>query len=938
MMKNFYLGFFLVFLSFAAAGQKFIITGQVLDTLSNPLSSSTVMLLNAQDSTLVSFAVTDGKGVFEMRNINKGNYQIKITYVGLTPFAKKISTPVGETIVDIGKLKLEPLSKELNEVVIMGEKAPVTVKRDTIEFNAGSFKTKANANVEDLLKKLPGVEVETDGTVKAQGEEVQRVTVDGREFFGRDPKLATRNLPADAIEKVQVFDKKSDQAVFTGIDDGQREKTINLELKEEKRKGAFGNVMGGVGTQDRFQAKANINRFSKGKQLSFLGMGNNINEQGFSIGDFMNFTGGSQQLGGGGGGGNVNIQVGGNNQSVPLNTGGRQNGIMTNYAGGLNFNQDIGKNTILTSNYFYNRLDQNITKNTHRVNYLPNDSSYYYDENSVQLNGSDNHRVNLNVDHKIDSANSVKSTNSFSYSNSEQHSETAGRTTTTDNVLQNESNRKNFNAQTSANLNSALLLRHRFEKKGRNISANLTLGLSQTLGNGNQQSVNQYYSGVPETKNILQNNTQKSDNQSYGVTLSYTEPLGGRKYVEGNYTFRTNNNQVDRQVYDEKNGQQIINNQLTNKYTSVYIYNRPGLNFRLNRDKFNIIAGVSWQNTQLNGNLISRGAKIDRRFENFLPSTHFNYDFSSTQHLRLDYETSMQEPTVQQLQPVIDNSDPLNIYVGNPALNPAYQHRVQANFTKFNPVSFINLFAFVTATYTTNSIINAQTVNDKFVRLTTPVNVKDNLNLNANVNFGFPVRPLKSRFTIGPTGSYTKGINVLNLEESRTWQETYGGVVRYNFTLNDIVTLDLSANLSHQETRYEFNTQNNQVYFNKTYRAELNLNFLKNYQFNTSYDYYIYSSQTTSYNQTIPIWNMALSRFVLKNRSGELKVGVNNALDYSLSVSQTATANYLQQQITNNLGRYYMVSFTYLINKQLNPMGGGRRGQGGGRMMMIRQE
>ena len=183
--------------------------------------------------------------------------------------------------------------------------------------------------------------------------------------------------------------------------------------------------------------------------------------------------------------------------------------------------------------------------------------------------------------------------------------------------------------------------------------------------------------------------------------------------------------------------------------------------------------------------------------------------------------------------------------------------------------------------------------------------------------------------------SYTKGINVLNLQESRTWQETLGGTVRYNFTFGDIVTLDLSANLSHQETKYEFNTQNNQVYFNKTYSAELNISFLKNYQFNTGYDYYIYDSQTTGYNQTIPLLNIFVSRFII-NRAGEFRVGVNNALDYSLSVSQSATANYLQQQVTNNLGRFYMVSFTYLINRQLNPMGGGRRG-GGMRMIMQRE-
>src|SRR6478736_7417252 len=359
-MKRILLFLSLIICSSSAFAQKFVITGQVLDSLSNPLPSATVMLLNPKDSSLVNFSVSDARGVFEMKNVNRGSYQVKVTFVGLAPFTKNISTSEN-SVVDVGRLKMEPLTKQLDEVVIV-DKAPVTVKRDTIEFNAGSFKTKANANVEDLLKKLPGVEVETDGTVRAQGEQVQRVTVDGREFFGRDPKLATRNLPADAVDKVQVFDKKSDQSTFTGIDDGQREKTINLELKEEKRTGAFGNMMGGAGTEDRWQGKASINRFAKGQQLSFLGMGNNVNEQGFSMDDYMNFSGGSSQMMAGGGG-SMRVQLGGDNQNgVPLNFGGRQNGIVTNYAGGLNFNRDFSTKTKMTSSYFYNRLDQNVNQ------------------------------------------------------------------------------------------------------------------------------------------------------------------------------------------------------------------------------------------------------------------------------------------------------------------------------------------------------------------------------------------------------------------------------------------------------------------------------------------------------------------------------------------------------------------------------------------------
>jgi hypothetical protein len=435
-MKKFVFLVSVVFISCLSFGQRFSITGIIADTLSSPLPSSTIMLLNSKDSTLVNFGVSDAKGNFEIKNVNKGDYLLKVTFVGYMPHTQRVTAPTGGSVLELGLIKMKPLTKELESVIVLGEKAPVTVKRDTIEFNAGSFKTNANATVEDLLKKLPGVEVETDGTVRAQGEEVQRVTVDGREFFGRDPKLATRNLPADAIDKVQVFNKKSDQAVFTGIDDGQSEKTINLELKEEKRNGAFGTMMGGVGTEDRFQARASINRFSKGQQLSFLGMGNNINEQGFSIDDYMNFSGGSQQMMSGG---RIQLSFGSDNQSgVPLNFGGRPNGIMTTYGGGVNFNKDLSKKTKLSTSYFYNHIDQDIIKSLDRLNYLPT-GNYTFNQKSKQQTNNDNHRVNLTLDHQIDSANSLKLTVAATYSESALKSQSESETFNVDSSLQNES-------------------------------------------------------------------------------------------------------------------------------------------------------------------------------------------------------------------------------------------------------------------------------------------------------------------------------------------------------------------------------------------------------------------------------------------------------------------------------------------------------------------
>jgi len=939
-MRKLYILLLLIgFTASVSVGQKFSIKGLVTDSLSGPLPSSTVMLLNPKDSSLVNFGVSDVKGSFEIKNVNKGEYLLKITFVGYSNYMKRITTPAEAGVIDMGRIKMLSRSEELDAVVVMGEKNPVTVKKDTIEFNAGSFKTKTNASVEDLLKVMPGMEVETDGTVRAQGEQVQRVTVDGREFFGRDPKLATRNLPADAVEKVQVFDRKSDNAQFTGIDDGQREKTINLELKEEKRKGAFGNLMAGVGTEDRFQASGSVNKFGKGQQVSFLGMGNNINEQGFSIGDFMNFSGGAQSMmGGGGGTRTITINSGGGGSGGPaINNGGRQTGIMTNYAGGINFNKDLSKDTKLTSSYFYNHLDRDITTNLERTNFLPDESlSNVLNQLSKQISNNDNHRGTLMIDHNIDSANTLKFTANGSYSESEQNTLSSSETRSlTDNTLLNENQRLTYNGQNALSLNSSLLWRHRFTKKGRSMSTNLSLGLSSTDSEGNLNTTNTIYNQTPGEQLIQQTNTQTTDNQSLGATVSYTEPLGGRKYLEANYNFQTNNNDVNREVYDVNNGAPEFNTQLSNKYTSNYIYNRPGLNFKMNREKYSVTVGASYQMTSLKGDLISRDVKIDRTFENLLPTVRFNYDFSSFRHLRMDYETSMQEPTIQQLQPVVDNSDPLNIYVGNPDLVPAYVHRISANYTSFNPAKFINFFAFVNSSYMKNAIVNSQTTDPvTYARITQPVNVSSSKNLSANLNGGFPVKKLNSRFNIGPTASLSESITVLNGQDNTVRNKTLGGSVRYNFTYKEIVIIDLSANLSHQETRYDFSTPDQQ-YFNQTYRSELNLNFLKNYAFNTTYEYLIYSSTTTDFRETIPFLNLSVSRFMLKNNAGELKIGVNNLLDQSNSVSQSSGENYIQQQTTNNLGRYYMLSFTYALNKHLNPMGGrGRRGGGGGMMIM----
>lgn len=932
-MKRFLICTGLACIASAGFAQKFMVRGTVVDSAAQPLASATVMLLQKADSSLVGFHISGADGAFTLKNVSRGSYFVKVTYAGLTPRTKQVNFPAAGDVLELGAFVMLTNTTVLEGVTIQGEKTPVTLKRDTIEYNATAFTVKPNANVEDLLKKMPGIDVESDGTIRAQGEQVRRVMVDGREFFGRDPKIATRNLPADAIDKVQVFDKKSDQAVFSGIDDGQREKTINLELKDEKRKGAFGNMMAGGGSNDRFQSKLSVNRFRKGEQISALGMGNNVNEQGFSFEDYFNFSGAANQMGGGGGG-RMNIQMNADNNSIPLNTGGRQNGIVTNYAGGINYNKDLNKKTQLTSNYFYNRVDQDVIKETERVNFLPQNRSYNFNQDSRQRSNSDTHRGNFSFDHKLDSANSIKWTTMASYGTNGQNIISQSQTFDLNNQLQNQNTRSTFSQGTAANINTSVLFRHRFKKKGRTFSANMGYVYGNTKSDGDLNSLAEFFTGQAEQR-LLQTNNQSNINSTYLATLSYTEPLGNRRYLEINYAVRTNQNDVIRSVIDVAT--QTQNDALSNGFNSNYLYQRPGFNFRVNRQKYNLGIGATYQVTTLDGatSQISGGVlqrlPVTRTFENFLPSVRVNYDFSSNKHLRFDYETSMLEPTIQQLQPVINISDPLNISVGNPTLKPAYVHTATANYTGFDPARMTNLFAIVTGTYMQNAITFAQVVDPTtLIRNTRPENTDYSFTFNSNINLGLRFRELNSRINIGPTLRFDQSINLLNNLPNKITQRTLGGTIRYNYTLKEILIVDLRTNLSNQQTDYENGAQQGQNFFNRTFAAELSVRFLKHYHFNPDFEYLVYDSRSTNFSQSIPLLSMYVSRSILKNNAGELKFGVSNLLDRNVSIVQTANSNFFQREVNNNLGRYFMLSFTYLLNKQLNPMGGG----GGGRRAM----
>ncbi|HFB99688.1 MAG TPA: TonB-dependent receptor, partial [Phaeodactylibacter sp.] len=560
-----------VALSFYA--QKVTIQGVLADSLQQPLISATVVLLHPQDSTMEYFCITSATGKFKIKGIKRGKYIFQASYLGYQSIYNSIDLTDANEQLSMGTLVLQAEQKVLGEVVVNGERIPILIKKDTVEYNASSFKVKPNSSVEDLLKKLPGVEVKKDGTIRAQGETVRSIMVDGKEFFGNDPKIASQNLPADAVDKVQVYDKKSEVAAFTGVDDGVRNKTINLELKDGKKKGYFGNVAVGYGTDNRFESKANVNRFGKKSQLSFLGRANNINEQGFSFNDYLTFAGGLQNVMSEGGGA---ITLGGNNGLLPFDTGQPNYGFANSGSGGVNFNYDFPKKIEFTGSYFFNRLKKTEEVESVRQNFL-DENIFPSEQMKNQTKINNNHRLNMKFRSKIKTNQILTLRTNFSKSGGTFRQVLNNRVYQVNQSLQNSNWSKNGykNESWKASANLSYLLK--FKKKGRSLATNLAAGAQANQQTNSIESINSFLLDEPsrtfsDSLNQLQN--QDGNQLDYAFRLTFTEPIGKKKYLQLRYNRRNYSNKLTKDFFDIKNEVQNRNNILSKTYERDYTYDR----------------------------------------------------------------------------------------------------------------------------------------------------------------------------------------------------------------------------------------------------------------------------------------------------------------------------------------------------------------------------
>jgi len=942
-MRKLPLLFILALLFSVAHAQKAdgIIKGKLVDTSGKqPIIDATISVLQAKDSALVTFTLSNKTGAFEVKGLAAGDYRLIITHQAFLEWKKLVSVTVDQKLVDIGEINPSKDYKTLGGVTVVSE-APIVVKNDTIQFNASGFKTQPNATVEDLLKKLPGVEVDKEGTVKSQGEQVQKVLVDGKEFFGNDPKLATKNLTADMVESVQVFDDMSDQAKFTKIDDGSRSKTINIKLKKDRNKGYFGRALVGYGDKGRYEGNLSISKFKGDQRISLLFNTNNINKQGFSFSDIISSMGGFSGFGGGGGGaammGGGGMQIssvrggGGGGMLMGGFSGGGSGstGIIKSLSAGLNYSDQWGSKMKITGSYFLSNSKTAQEQNTLRRSTFA-DSIAIQDRQSLSNNQNQNHRFNVRFEYQIDSMNSILYTPSLTVQHSENYSSNTSTTTSqlqTKEYLSVNGGTDNSNERDGLNWNNNLLFRHKFRKIGRTF----TLGWNNTFGRseskGYTRSNNEFYQedGTPY-RVILQNQQNQQDTRTNNNVLStsYTEPFGLNKLLELNYAYTNNVSRSNRLTndYDAVTGKyETPNLLLTNNFENTFLAHRVGANFRVQNKKYNYQFGIGVQQSTLESlsyrAITGKDSLSKGNYTNFFPTANFNFTPARTKNLRFRYNGRTNQPSISQLQNVLDVSDPLNVTTGNPDLKQEFNHNMNVSFNTFNILTFRLIAANLNFSTTRNKIVNSIDTLSRNVQLSKPMNVNGYFQGSSFVTLGLPFKNPKlkgSSLNFTNSMSYTRDVSLLykQLNTGNIFAVSQGAGININ---KDKFDVGVRLNIAYTDVTYSVNKLLNEDYFTQTYSGDFSYNFPKNFILATNFDYLVNTGRAEGFNQSIPLWNASFSKQVFKKKNGEIKFSVNDILNQNENISRTTGDNYIQDTRSMVLRRYFMVSLLFNLNK-----------------------
>ncbi|MBC7655027.1 MAG: TonB-dependent receptor, partial [Oligoflexus sp.] len=756
--------------------------------------------------------ITNDKGNYTFNNVLTRKAIVTISYIGYKKFVDTydFTNASGEEINN--EVIMTPGDNLLETVTI--ESAKIQIKEDTVSYKIDSTMFRKNDNVEEVLKKLPGVEVDKDGKVTAQGKEVTKVKVNGKEFFGGDVKTATRQLNADMVDKIQIVDDYGDQSAFTGVKDGDPTKTLNIQLKKDKNKGYFGNVTAGGGTEKRYLTSLNLNRFNNSQQISVTG---NLNNTNASLFDFSRIPGGMGAIAGG------MVRSFGGGAGSPFAGFGNSDGVGVTKTLGFNYRDDISPKLTLYGSYSFSEKNNTVLNDINQQN-IQRDSVLTNQQKTNDYSITDNHRFNFNVEYKIDSFNYIKFSPGITYRKLRDSYRSDFTYFDTKGGLLNQGFNTDNNFSSTPNFTGTLLYNHRFHKKGRTLSLNLNAGQSSTEANDDIFNTTLFYrNGLPVVNSIInQNVTQENDNHNYGISASFNEQLSKKRALEFNYAYNKRFIGNHKETFDvNTTGKQMVDS-LSNIYENIYTTNRFGVNFRTTEKKYNYSIGMAVQPATIESNSFS-GAKLKfkQNIVNYFPVVRLAYNFSKSKSFNLNYNGSTNQPTYQQLQPIYDFSNRQNIVIGNPDLRPEFTNTFSMRFNNFDFISGNVFFSNISASFVKDKIVNNVSIlyktdpltnNKLFIgQETRYLNTDGYYNLNAFYTYSKPIKNRKYVFNYGGTVNYNNNISFVDNQRNKgrnwivsqrlsmdyklkKWFETSGGA---NFTLNDNTSsLTPSANSS----------------------------------------------------------------------------------------------------------------------------------------------
>jgi hypothetical protein len=922
------------------------VKGIVIDSASKqPIDKAVVGLVIKSNPTDTAYTFTNEKGEFSFAAVPSTNFLVVITNSGFAPVAKFVPVSQPEKTINIGTVILATRAKLLDEVVV--EAAPITIKEDTIEYRADAFKTKEGTVVEDLLKKLPGIQVDKDGNVKAQGKNVTRVKVNGKDFFGGDVKTATKELPANIVDKIQVIDDYGDQATVSGIKDGEPDKIINIELKKDKNKGFFGRATVGGGTQERYQGSFNGNYFKDNRQISLFANSNNTNTSLFNFGSMGNrgmssiMNTGMSVMREAGGMGNMMSMMQGSDAASQFGAGGSA-GITSSNSIGTNFRDQWGKRISVYGNYSYSH------KNTSQIqsSTAQNPGSFGLFINNKEANTvtiGNNHRASFNFEYQIDSFNYLKVTPNITYSGSRGNSNSVF-----DNNLAGagkilDGSNKNITDSKAANLSLNLLYNHKFRRRGRNFSASVSMGKSEN--NATQDAANLSYQYTPPfigATNTFQYIDQQNNNSNYGVRLTYAEPINKYRSLDFSYSHNLNYGRNDKKTFnvDSFSLAKTFNTILSNDYENSFYNNRVGISLRTTKKKYNYTLGISTQPVNLQGKSITKNSAYKSITRvNIFPIARLVYNFSRSKSININYTGNASQPSFSQLQPVVDSSNLQYVTAGNPNLKPSINHAINLSYNNFNFISGKVLFTNINFSTIKNQIVNNTSFNPVAGRqFSVPENVNGFYNVLGFYTFSKPYKNRKYVLTFNGSVNYNHNINLTdNIKNiGKNWIVSQGFVFEYN--LKQWLELGTGINYSLNDLRYKSKTTLPGTFRNTSSNAwsltnNINIDLTKRLILKYDIDYTINNGLAGGVSQNPVLINASLEQQLFKRKNGILRLSAYDVLQQNTNISRSINNGFTTDTRTNRLTRYFMLTFTYRLQKfagkQISQGGGMRPPPGG---------